>query len=169
MKALGGNRDGLSSLNLVCVRDAVGLCDLLVLIGIAVEVFADLGEIVAGLDGVGLRVAGGGDLVVEIGVGGIYLLDCVPDTIRDNGRRYRGLEKQLVAVEAYIVDLRSLCAEALDGVNNGCVFLLKLIEICHANLLLFCSWRRIPAAGMPQRQVRSELDELAEEARRKTA
>src|ERR1700761_8164654 len=124
MKALSGNRDGLSSLNFVRVRDAVGLSDLLVLIGVAVEVFTYLGEVVAGLDGVGLRAARGGDLMVEIGVGGIYLLDCVPDTIRDNGRWYRRLEKQLVAVEAYIVDLRSLCAETLDGVNHGCVFLL---------------------------------------------
>jgi hypothetical protein len=39
---------------------------------------------------------------------------------------------QLVAVQAYLVDFRSLCAETLDSVDHWGVLLLELIEICHA-------------------------------------
>jgi len=69
---LKGSADG----NVVGVGDVVGLGDLRILVGVAVEEQADGREGIAGFDGDGLgRSAAGADLVLEVGVGGIDFLD----------------------------------------------------------------------------------------------
>ena len=69
----------------VGVGNVVGFGDFGVFVGVGVEEQADGGESVAGFYGVGLGVpACIGDLMVEVGVGGVRFFDVVPNALEDD-------------------------------------------------------------------------------------
>ena len=79
----------LSGLDLVRVLQFISIRDLLVLIGIAVELLADLRAIIARLHRIGPICLAKFDTVLEIGKMGINLLDCIPNLILAGLRRCR--------------------------------------------------------------------------------
>ena len=71
----------LADFDLVGVLEIIGLGDGHVFVGVAVEVLADLGQVVAGLHGVVLGACFGFDVVLQVGEGWVYGLDSVPDAV----------------------------------------------------------------------------------------
>ena len=82
---LGGDFDGFAYFDFVGVGDGIGRGYFAVLVGVTIEALAYFGEVVAGLDDVGLLCAAGGfDFVMQIGVLRIDFLDRVPYAICDD-------------------------------------------------------------------------------------
>jgi len=92
-------------MDLVRISEAVGLGDFHVLVGIAVEVLADLRKIIAGLHGIGLSAGDDLNIVFEVGEAGVDGLDAVPDAVLAGFGDDRGVQRQLFPVEA-----EGLCA-----------------------------------------------------------
>ena len=71
--------------DVVGVGDVVGFGDLRVFVGVAVEEQADGRESIAGFDGNGLGVAADvADFMLQFGVGGVGLLDVIPDSLKND-------------------------------------------------------------------------------------
>src|ERR1051326_4504869 len=129
---------------------AVGLKDLHVLICIAVELFADLGERIAWLHGVssatlpaadagagglGARGLGGlvdGDVGDEVGIGRIDHFDLVPNAVLGVFGRGLGAHEELVALHVQVLQTDLVLRH---GVLYGLIFLFELLKalivLCH--------------------------------------
>src|SRR5271166_6267304 len=80
----------LSGPDFVEVGEAVGLGNVHVLVGVAIEILADFRKVVAGLHDIYLLSGNDLDVVLEVGEAGIDRLDAVPDAVLagfgDDGR-----------------------------------------------------------------------------------
>src|ERR1700730_9482510 len=77
----GWNDQFLADLDLVGIVQVVGFGDGQIFVGVAVEVLADLGKVVARLHGVILRTLFGFDVMLQVGEGWINRLDGIPDAV----------------------------------------------------------------------------------------
>ena len=111
-----------TGLDAIGIRDPLAWAISLYLFASAVEELADLREAVAGLDDVRLFCSSCGyDLVLQIGVAGVNLLDCIPDTVGDDLRWDGGFDVQLLACKIDSLDPGSELRKAVDGSRSrGC-------------------------------------------------
>src|SRR5262249_25603027 len=126
----------------------VGFEDFHVLVGVAVELLADFGKAVAGLNGVRARRGSGRSAACRCGRGrrrGLNIrgkvreirineLDLVPDFVLQIGGWSGGADEELVAFHVYVLKLNSI---GLNEIQYGLILQLQLLEaVCHWNLLL---------------------------------
>ena len=131
-----GRRDYelLAHLDLVRIGEIVGLGDDRKLIRVSVVAFADLGQVVAGLNCISLVALAELNVVFQVFVLGINRFDRVPDALLAGFLNRHGFQKKLIAIE---IDTLQLGAFALNCVNNRLILSLKQIEqIGHVSSLV---------------------------------
>src|ERR1700730_7639459 len=122
----GWNDQFLADLDLVGIVQVVGFGDGQVFVGVAVEMFADLGQVVARLHGVILRTLVGLDVMFQVGKRWIDSLNRIPDAVFAGFRDRDGLQVKLVAIQ---IQVQKLSSFLLNLVQNRLIFLLELFKL----------------------------------------
>jgi len=99
------NHQRLADFDLVGILQVVGFDDDGILVGVAVEMPADFGQIVPGLYGIALVALLNLDVVLQVGKVWIDRFDCIPDAILARLRNRRGFEVKLVAIQIQVLQL----------------------------------------------------------------
>ena len=129
----GRNYQFLADLDLVGIVQVVGFGDGQVFVGVAVEMLADFGQVVARLHGVILCALLRFDVMFQVGKGWIDGFDGIPDAVLAGFRDRDCLQVKLVAIQIQVQQLRTLL---LNLVQNGLIFLLELFKLVGHVVLL---------------------------------